>query len=404
MNELNKIEGADAAAQPVNLVALLAETVSVQAFGTLAVLVVATLAPEIARDLGVPTAIALVYFAGMIASLGAGWAVGTFGASRTGQLCMLIAGLGCVVASLGSLSLLIIGSFLIGIGYGLINPAASELLIRHSPANRRSMIFSIKQAGVPLGGMIAGLGGPPLALAFGWRSAFLVTAGACVATAVAAQPGRAHLDRDRGTRGGARAPAFSAMRVVLADPALRWLSLSSFCFAGVQLCVVSFLVALLVEELHVDLVLAGAILAVVQVVAGLSRIFWGYVSDLLRDGLGVLVFLALVMIVSAALVMLFGPTLPLAAVVVVFLTLGTSAVGWNGVLLAEVARLSPAQAVSAVTGAAMFFTYTGVVLAPPLFALLHQHSGSYVRSYWLLVALAIGALALVSAVRFRRAP
>ena len=42
-------------------------------------------------------------------------------------------------------------------------------------------MFSIKQAGVPLGGMVGGLAIPPLIEAMGWRLAAVVVAAACIA-------------------------------------------------------------------------------------------------------------------------------------------------------------------------------------------------------------------------------
>lgn len=48
-------------------------------------------------------------------------------------------------------------SLLIGVGYGPSSPAGNDVLHRTASPQRRAMIFSIKQAGVPLGGIIAGL-------------------------------------------------------------------------------------------------------------------------------------------------------------------------------------------------------------------------------------------------------
>jgi len=274
----------------VSLPALLAETFSVQALGTMAVLTIPALAPAVAQTLGVSTVqvgyqVAVIYIAAMLGSLSAGACVATFGPSRTGQIAMLLDVAGCLVASLATIPAIVAGSLLIGCAYGLINPAASELLNRYSPPNRRNLIFSIKQTGVPAGGMAAGLVGPTLALAAGWHAVLWAVAAACVLVAVAAQPGRAALDVRPGGAGRGTGFSLDALRGVFASAQLRWLALSSFCFSAVQLCVVAFLVALLVEDLGFDLVAAGAMLAVVQVAGAGGRVLWGLVADLLRDGL-----------------------------------------------------------------------------------------------------------------------
>jgi predicted MFS family arabinose efflux permease len=394
------------AVRPASLPALLAETFSVQALGTMAVLAIPALAPAVALTLGVSTAqvgyqVGVIYVAAMLGSLSASACVGTFGPSRTGQIAMLLDAAGCVVASIATIPAVVVGSLLIGCAYGLINPAASELLNRYSPPNRRNLIFSIKQTGVPAGGMAAGLVGPTLALAAGWQAVLWAVAVACVLVAAAAQPGRAVIDAHRGGPGKLTGFSLDALRGVFASPQLRWLALSSFCFSAVQLCVVAFLVALLVEDIGFDLVLAGAMLAVVQVAGAGGRVLWGFVADLLRDGLSVLLGLAVVMAV-AALVVVLAPALPLGLTLAAFVVLGITAVGWNGVYLSEVARLSPAQGVSATTGAAMFVTFTGVVFGPALFSALHGPLRSYTAAYALLVAVSLAATVMIAAVRFRR--
>ena len=60
---------------------------------------------------------------------------------------------------------------------------------------------------------------------------------------------------------------------------------------------------------------------------------------------------------------------------------GATAIGWNGVYLAEVARLSPAGQAGVLTGGTLFFTYFGVVAGPPAFAALVGASGSFALGY-----------------------
>src|SRR5262245_66651683 len=70
-----------------NLVGLLAETTAIQAVGTMAVLVVPTIAPKIAETVGVPAGrvgyqISLLYLAAMFGSLAAGAPVARLGPCR----------------------------------------------------------------------------------------------------------------------------------------------------------------------------------------------------------------------------------------------------------------------------------------------------------------------------------
>jgi MFS family permease len=118
-----------------------------------------------------------------------------------------------------------VGAVLVGLGYGPITPASSHLLARTTPAHRMSLVFSIKQTGVPLGGAMAGAIVPTLQLLVGWQQALLLVGAACVLCALVAQPLRAAFDDDRNP---ARRLGFGnilePVRLVFAEPALRMLA------------------------------------------------------------------------------------------------------------------------------------------------------------------------------------
>jgi MFS family permease len=69
----------------------------------------------------------------------------------------------------------VIGALVVGIGYGAVTPSSSTVLADQAPKNVRSLIFSIKQSGVPIGGAIAGTLVPFLMYRFGWREAAIIT-------------------------------------------------------------------------------------------------------------------------------------------------------------------------------------------------------------------------------------
>ncbi|MEP7275831.1 MAG: MFS transporter, partial [Betaproteobacteria bacterium] len=92
---------------------------------------------------------------------------------------------------------------------------------------------------------------------------------------------------------------------------------------------------------------------------------------------------------------------PVAALLGLAGVFGGTAIGWNGVQLAEVARHSPAGAAGAVTGASGFITFSGVVAGPLLFALLAVITGSY-RAGFVAFGLMSGLGGLTLLVRARR--
>jgi MFS family permease len=318
----------------------------------------------------------------------AGGLIRRYGACRTSQISMTCTAFGCLAIAVPHLGTLLLGSLAIGVGYGMPNPAASHLLAHNSPAHRRNLIFSIKQTGVPLGGMAAGLLGPAMAVAFGWQSAFLACAAAAVALCLSAQHVRASWDADRlpGAR-WLRMP-LDGIRTVFQIRALSFLTAASLCFSAIQLSVMSFMVVLLVEEIGLSLVMAGAILAAAQVAGVVGRVLWGGVADRAGDANLVLIFLALVMAGACATVVAIGPGWPPLLITLVFVVLGLTASGWNGVFLAEVAKRSGAAPIGTTTGGVMFFTFLGVVAGPPSLSLAHDAFQGYAASFLVLVLVA----------------
>lgn len=382
---------------------VLSITLAIQSMVAMAVLTVPAIAPAFAERLGTPVSllgvfVALVYAGAMLASLMSGQAVRRYGAIRVSQGGLLICMLGLVLVLLPSVWIVAVGAFLIGMGYGPITPASSHLLAASTPAHRAGLVFSIKQTGVPLGGMLAGAIAPPLALQAGPAAAIAAVAVLCLVCAVIAQPLRAGHDADRqpGTAvqwGGLLRP----LRMVLSHAGLRRLAATSFVFSGVQLCLAGYLVTYLHTELDYSLITAGIALSVAQVGGVAGRIIWGYIADRFLGATRTLIALSIIMAASAVVTGLLTADVPLAAVLVVAAIFGASATGWNGVYLAAVARLAPEGMAGTATGGALSVTFFGVVMVPAVFGLVSDVAGSFGTGY-LLVAIPI---VLCGAVLFR---
>ncbi|MGJ7530579.1 MFS transporter [Variovorax sp. GB1P17] len=119
---------------------------------------------------GMPSILAGVFAAAMylgatIATLVAGPLIARWGAIRVNQVGLGLCAAGLALGAVGILPGMLAGAFIIGLGYGPITPASSHLRVRSAPPARMSLVFSIKQTGVPLGGLLAGAIAPSLGLA-----------------------------------------------------------------------------------------------------------------------------------------------------------------------------------------------------------------------------------------------
>lgn len=358
-------------------------TLAIQAMVAMAVMTLPAMAPRVAQALNTSPVyagvyVAIVYAGAMTASILSGMTVPRFGAIRVSQAGLVLCAIGLALSATSSLAVIAVGAFMIGLGYGPITPASSHILARTTSPDYMSLVFSIKQTGVPLGGVLAGVIIPSVALGLGWKNALFATAAVNLAIAAVAQTSRMELDADRDARRPLKPANFlHPIRVVWSIPPLRKLAMCSFVFSLVQLSLTSYLVTYLNASLSYTLVAAGLALSISQASGIAGRIFWGWVADRWTSARRMLAILAALMAISALETARLQPDSPSLLVWAVLIMFGASAIGWNGVYLAEVARRSPAGLAGVATGGALAFTFFGVVLGPPLFGLLAAMFDSY---------------------------
>ena len=170
------------------------------------------------------------------------------------------------------------GAVLLGAGYGPITPASSEILARTTPPERYAMVFSIKQTGVPVGGVVAGLAVPSLLTAAGPAWALSQIAALCLAGAASGRMAARLARPPRDPCGADAAARVASSRRRASSPPIRCSSgyaACSFVFSAVQVCVTSYTVTFLTHDLRWTLVAAGSALAVAQVAGVVGRIALG---------------------------------------------------------------------------------------------------------------------------------
>ncbi|WP_416897636.1 MAG: MFS transporter [Minwuia sp.] len=362
----------------------------------------AVLAPALPPELGLDEAgIGLfggVTFAGaMFGSPLAAVFIRQQGAVRLTQAGLLLSVAGLMALLLQNWWIALAGALLIGLGYGPNAPGGSHLLARHAPPARRGLYFSIKQSGVPIGGAIAGLSLPLIEETFGWMSAVLAVLALTAVTIFIVQPWRARLDPERDlprqpvrVRFGDIIP----LEGMKSHPLLPFISFTAFAYGGGQMIMFTYTVIFLTGQAGFTLVDAGVAYAVMQGSSFAMRILAGWINDRWRRPRPLLAGFGLVTAVGVTLLASIGPDTSWMAVLAIAALCGAAAAGWNGVYLAEVARIVPQEKIAAATGATVFCTYFGLVIGPAVFGAAVQ-AGGYGLAYGGLAGLAlIGAAAV----------
>ena len=83
----------------------------------------------------------------------------------------------------------------------------------------------------------------------------------------------------------------------------------------------------------------------------------------------------------------FTPATSTFLLLAVCFCLGASAIGWNGVYLAHVARIAPEGKAGVATGGTLFFTFAGAIFLPLIFGFIHNVFNHYFESFYATAAL-----------------
>ena len=344
---------------------------------------VPVLGPLVTAAAGVPAAY-VGYYASAVAVgavafylLGAGM-THRHGAVRTLQIGAALAALSLLLVLTGSWVAVLLAGLLIGVGFGTNTPASAALLHRHVPSERLGLAFSMKQAGVPAGAILAGLCLPALAQAWGWQAAILALSGLGLVAVLLVQPFRSRYDGPAPSEARAIDGKWIDLRV-LAEVSRR-ADIRRFMIFGALLAVVqgsvnAFLVTYLVTALGHALVLAGVLYSSYQLVGIAGRIASGWLADRAVGRTRMLVGIGAASGAAAILLSGLSAETPLSLTALCVLFAGLVTGSWNGILMAEVTEAAPDGRVPEVNNVTAIGVFAGFVLGPPLFGQAVTMSG-----------------------------
>jgi len=356
-------------------------TLAAQTLATMAAYTLPALAPVVAKDLEVNGAlvgyfVSVVYGVGIASALLAPNFIQRYGAVRANQLVLAATLAMLVICAQGGLAAVALGAVAIGIGYGATAPAATHLLVPRTPPRIMNLVLSIRQIGVPLGGVL----------------------GALLLPVLLERPRRLW-DERRGTGSFSLRAAFQPLAMLRGNAPLARLTFASFIYSGTQLCFIAFMTVHLTSRAGFDLIAAGQALATYQLSGVLSRPVWGWIADNFMPARRLLVLQGFIMAAAALVAGQFGLGTPGWLVLLVCVAAGATASGYTGIAYGEFARLGGTRRTEA-TGLGSSAMFAGVLVLPALATLIVTTLDSYAVAYGAVAVLAaLGAAALWSTAR-----
>lgn len=385
--------------------AVLALMMAAQVMANVGPLGIPAIAPLIRENLGLSVTqagsfLSAYYIGPVLISLPAGWLADRWGVRGAMVLGQALIAIGLFAAAAApSFPFLLVILVLAGAGYGVLNPTTTKAgMAWFPPRQRATTVVGLKQIGLPGGGALGALVMPPLALAFGWRTAVAVSAAAVGGLALLTWA----LYRDLPEPAAAEpARALPSVWAVLANRDLWLVGVRTVIFAGVQTVFLSFLVLYLRDV--VALVLAAKYLVAAQVRGVAGRVLFGLLSDRLFGGQRriVLAIAGLGSIGCALLLSSIAPGTGPGVLVPLAAGIGFFGVGWNGVQHTLMAELAGPRAAGTAAGLGLAISSLGVTVCPPVFGLVLERLGGYGAAWGTLAAGMVVALLLLIPVRER---
>lgn len=374
----------------------LAATLAVQTLSTAAAYSVPAVAPAVAHDIGANPAlvgyfISAVYGVGILSALFSPPLIARRGAVLVSQAVLVATVAMLATAAVGTIASIAVSAMLMGLAYGAAAPSSTHLLVPRTPPALMNLVLSLRQIGVPLGGMLASLAMPPLTLALGWQTSLIVQIVPVLLLGLAMQIFCRRWDTATSEAAPAAHPGLLApLRLLKTSSALRRLSFAAFIYSGLQLCFMVFMTTQLTTKAGFDLVRAGQTLAAYQLAGVISRPIWGWLSDNVMGARWWLGLQGAVMCAMAVLVGTFSEAWAGPLIVLVSMAAGATASGFTGIAYGEYARLGGERRTEA-TGAGAATMFCGVMVLPSIMSLVVTLTGSYETVY-----ATIGMLALVA--------
>ncbi|MFK4508371.1 MFS transporter [Bradyrhizobium daqingense] len=363
---------ANAAVRPAPpLLPALGAMTSLQALVALALFAPGVVAPRAQIEVWQLSMFSCAVFAvGIPASFWGGGFIARLGSLRIASLCAAAIVVSMALASLGSTVALLAAGLCLGLAFGPETPASAALLSRLVTAERRAFVFSVRQTGNQIGAVCGSLVLPAIAVSLGPTWCYAAV-GACALLGILL------FERLRPTYAGKVLPPSelglrARLALVTADRRIAVLALASMPFSAMQVSLNTLFVTLGTRELGLSHIEAGIALACAQAGGLVGRLGWGYVAMQLDASRMVLVVIGLGMAFCAALLGLDGASLGRTGQLAIAALFGLTASGWNGVFVAEIARLAPQDRIGETTGAVLTASYAGLLAAPALLSILDR--------------------------------
>ena len=298
----------------------------------------------------------------------------------------------CGAALANSYTELLMALIILGFGYSTAQPGGSKSVSNWFKGSQLGFAMGIRQAGLPLGGAMATLLLPFIAIQYSVPAAFLAGGlialfGALLFMLLYKTPDTQQSTEKKQIN---LKLAIKSRLSMASHPSMRKIMMSGASLTASQYAISVFLVLYLHTSLGLESSIAAMLFFVVLGAGIAGRIILAAWSDRCKAGRYYPVMTCLGAVTAILILLPFLNTQNLAILSAFMALTGFFAYGWYGPWVAYIAETAPADRKGFALGMAMTANQVSVVLIPPIIGLSRDSLGTYAYGW--------GALAIVSAI------
>ncbi|AKR10365.1 MFS transporter [Bacillus thuringiensis] len=287
--------------------------------------------------------------------------------------------------------LLLVGTF-----YSVSQPGGSKVIMKWFSKENRGLAMGIRQAGIPIGGTLAGVLIPFLTIKY--NMAYAVNSIACICIIGGflffifyKEP----YIQEKVKQERSKLSFWMQLKEVMCKKELYAIYITGICMISLQMVLVGHFIKFLVTEQSITPILAGKVFSVMFFSGMVGRVILAATSDLFYKGnrrtplfitvcISIFFILILVMSIHTITNVLYG----------VSALLGFFSIGWFSLFIAEVSESASEESVGMTVSFALTLNQIAIIVAPALFGYIVDKKGYTYAWLCIVVLLTISAVSL----------
>lgn len=291
--------------------------------------------------------------------------------------------------------LLIVGGF-----YSSAQPGGAKSVASWFPQSQRGFAMGIRQAGLPLGGALAGIILPLVAITYGIKGAFLTGAlvsflGGFIFIIFYRSPSETINILPKNEVKISFYQTLRSRLAMLSEPHMRNIILSGISLVIVQYVLTIFITIYFHKTYSLSLEKSAYLFFVSQAVGALGRIILAAWSDRSRKGRFFPVLFCMISLIFGFSILILDISDSMIYLTILAGWLGFFGLGWYGPWVAYIVDSSPQESVGFSLGLAMSVNQIAIIISPPFFGLIQDLTNTYLITWVLVILILIFSLFFV---------